>query len=218
MEKITQQKPKSYWNIAGSIKETPVYAPGRAPRNGERKIKGSKYTLELSPEENTLYYRQKLRTAGCFVMITNTTKAKMPASEVLRTYKEQYGVEQNFSFLKEPLIANDTFLKNPSRIDALTLILLISLMIWNLIQRELRRSKEAHNNQLKNLNKRPTQRPTGYLFMSQLSGTKIIKQGNLRVIPRDGIKPQGILYLKALGFDVSIYTSPPKPRKTQRYT
>ena len=62
-------------------------------------------------------------------MITNTPKDKMPAREVLNTYKQQYGVEKNFSFLKEPLIANGTFLKNPSRIDALTLILLVSLMI-----------------------------------------------------------------------------------------
>ena len=39
----------------------------------------------------------------------------MTAREGLKTYKEQYGVEQNFSFLKEPLIANNTFLKKSTR-------------------------------------------------------------------------------------------------------
>jgi transposase len=72
--------------------------------------------------------------------MSNTAKEKLSAREVLKTYKQQYGVEKNFSFLKEPLIANDTFLKKPSRIDALTFILLVSLMIWNLMQRELRKS------------------------------------------------------------------------------
>lgn len=46
-------------------------------------------------------------------MITNTQKDKMPAREVLKNYKQQYGVEKSFSFLKEPLIANGTFLKKP---------------------------------------------------------------------------------------------------------
>ncbi|MFT6862187.1 MAG: transposase [Akkermansiaceae bacterium] len=62
-------------------------------------------------------------------MITNTAQEKLSAREVLKTYEQQYGVEKNFSFLKEPLIGNDTFLKKPSRIDALTFILLVSLMI-----------------------------------------------------------------------------------------
>ena len=135
---------------------------------------------------------------------------------MLKTYKEQYGVEQNFSFLKEPLIANDTFLKKASRIDALTFILLISLMIWNLIQRQLRNSAEAKSGLLKNLNKQPTYRPTGYLFMCQLSGINLIKYGGRRFLPRNGISEQGILYLKALGFDETIYTTPPPVSKTQR--
>ena len=97
----------------------------------------------LQPEENTRLYEQKLKKAGCFVMITNIAKDKLSAREVLKTYKQQYGVEKNFSFLKEPLIANDTFLKKPSRIDALTFILLVSLMIWNLMQRDLRKSEQV---------------------------------------------------------------------------
>ena len=147
-------------------------------------------------------------------MITNTAKEKLSAREVLKTYKQQYGVEKNFSFLKEPLIANDTFLKKPSRIDALTFILLVSLMIWNLMQRDLRKSEQVRAGQLHDLNKRPTKRPTSYLLMCQLSGVIILKNGNARHLPHKSIKPQGLLYLKALGFDESIYTIPPSPSKT----
>jgi transposase len=195
-----------------------MHAPGRSPKTGCRKIVGTKYKLNLAPDENIDLYKAKLKMAGCFVMISNIPKEKMSAREVLKTYKEQYGIEQNFSFLKEPLIANDTFLKKPSRIDALTFILLVSLMIWNLIQRELRNSAEVSNGELNDLNKRKTSRPTSYLMMNQLSGIIILKYGNQRLLPREGISSQGLKYLKALGFDKNIYTtSPPRSRTQNRY-
>ena len=216
LETLTHKNKTAYWNLTGTVEQTHVYAPGRTPANGQRKIIGIKYHHRLQLEENTSYHQKKLSKAGCFVMITNTAKDKMSAREVLKTYKAQYGVEKNFSFLKEPLIANDTFLKKPSRIDALVFILLVSLMIWNLMQRELRNSEQVHAGQLQDLNKRPTQRPTSYLLMSQLSGTIIIKHGNQRFLPRNGLRAQGLNYLKALGFDATIYTTPPPPSKTHR--
>jgi len=216
LEILTRKNKNSHWHITGSVEQTYVHAPGRAPANGQRKIVGTKYHLHLKPEENTVLYEQKLKKAGCFVMITNTAKDKMPAREVLRIYKQQYGVEKNFSFLKEPLIANDTFLKKPSRIDALTFILLVSLMIWNLMRRELRSSEQVRAGQLNDLNKKPTERPTSYLLMCQLSGVIVLRHGNVRHLPRNGIKPQGMEYLKALGFDETIYTIPPKRSETQR--
>lgn len=215
LDTISVKKKTSYWHIQGDVEAIQVYAPGRAPKNGNRKIVGTTYKLRLGLDENTAHYKAKLKMAGCFVMICNIPKEKMTAREVLKTYKEQYGVEQNFSFLKEPLIANDTFLKKPSRIEALTFILLVSLMIWNLIQRELRNSEEVRNGELNDLNKRPTKRPTGYLMMSQLSGVIIMKYGNQRLLTRTGIRPQGLKYLKALGFDEKIYTTPPPRSKTQ---
>lgn len=174
--------------------------------------------LLLAPDENIEYYNTKLKMAGCFVMISNIPKEKLTAREVLKTYKSQYGVQQNFSFLKEPLIANDTFLKKPPRIDALTFILLVSLMIWKLIQRELRNSVEVRNGELNDLNKRPTARPKGYLLMSQLSGIIILKYGNQRMLTRNYLRPQGLKYLKAMGFDEKIYTTPPPRSRTQTST
>ena len=215
LETISIKKKTNYWNIEGSIEAVQVYAPGRSPKNGSRKIVGLKYALRLDLNENTDYYRAKLKMAGCFVMISNIPKEKMTSREVLKTYKEQYGVEQNFSFLKEPLIANDTFLKKPSRIDALTFILLVSLMIWNLIQRDLRNSDEVRNGELNDLNRRPTKRPTSYLMMCQLSGIIILKYGNERLLPSNGIRPQGLNYLKAMGYDEKIYTTPIKRSRTQ---
>ena len=60
------------------------------------------------------------------------------AGDVLRAYKEQHGIEQNFSFLKDPLIVNSLFLKKPERIEALGLVLLLALLLWRLVERTLR--------------------------------------------------------------------------------
>ena len=85
-------------------------------------------------------------------------------------------------------------------------------MIWNLIQRELRRSEAVEKGQLNDLNKRPT----SYLFVSQLSGTTIIKYKDQRILPKSGMKELGLRYLNALGFGVEIYTTPAPISKTQR--
>lgn len=213
---ITTPKKNQSWGIIGTITETPTYAPGRTPKNGVRKIKSIKYQLLLEAKENTDYLNSELKKAGCFVMISNLTESEKSAHEILKTYKSQYGIEQNFSFLKEPLIVNDTFLKKASRIDALTFILLLSLMIWNLIQRELRNSPEVARGLLKDLNKRATQRPTSYLFMSQLSGIIILKHGAQRFLTKNSLREQAKLYLQALGFDENIYLTPPPISRTQR--
>lgn len=69
------------------------------------------------------------------------------------------------------------------------------------MQRELRKSEQVRTGQLNDLNKRPTKRPTSYLLIYLLSGVIILKHGNTKHLPRNGIKPLGLLYLKALGFD-----------------
>ena len=69
---------------------------------------------------------RKMQEAGCFVLLTNVpTQGEMAhrAGEVLRAYKEQHGVEQNFAFLKDPVIVNSLFLKKPERIEALEAVL-----------------------------------------------------------------------------------------------
>ena len=60
LETISVKKKTNYWNIKGSIETIQVYAPGRAPENGSRKIVGTKYKLRLALDENTDHYKAKL--------------------------------------------------------------------------------------------------------------------------------------------------------------
>ncbi len=66
-----------------------------------------------------------------------------PAEKLLSLCKDQNGIEKNFGFLKDPVIVNSIFLKKPHRIEVLGLILLISLLIWRLMERSMRRYVKA---------------------------------------------------------------------------
>ena len=50
--------------------------------------------------------------AGCFVMITNVPKEgenSYDSKKIIKAYKDQYGIEQNFGFLKDPVIVNSIY-------------------------------------------------------------------------------------------------------------
>ena len=57
-------------------------------------------------------------------------------------------MEQNFAFLKDPVIVNSLFLKKPERIEALGLVLLLALLLWRLVERTLRVHVETTGNPL----------------------------------------------------------------------
>ncbi len=86
--------------------------------------------------------------AGCFVLLSNVPsegEQGYSAEAILRTYKDQHAIERNFGFLKDDQIVNALFLKRPERIEALGLILLISLLIWRLIEHAMRADLEARD-------------------------------------------------------------------------
>jgi len=130
-----------YHYCSCAVAEKPTYARGRPPKDGERKIAKMMYVLEGEVVERSDEADKARAAAGCFVLLTNVPSsgemAHTPA-EVLSAYKEQHGIERNFGFLKDPLIVNDLFLKRPDRIEALGLVLLVSLLTWSLMEHMMR--------------------------------------------------------------------------------
>src|SRR4030095_16660096 len=104
----------------------PRYAGGRPSHTQPRRVKAWRYGLQVTLHERSEVIARKTQETGCFVLLTNVpTAGEMAdtARDVLRAYKEQHGIEQNFGFLKDPLIVNSLFLKKPERIEALGLVL-----------------------------------------------------------------------------------------------
>ncbi len=67
------------------------------------------------------------------------------AEKILQTYKDQHASENNFDYLKDEQIVNAIFLNQPERIEALGSILLISLLIWRLIEQTIRTERLIDN-------------------------------------------------------------------------
>jgi transposase len=166
-----------------------------------------KATLRAQPE----VVMRKRQEAACFVLLTTVpTQGEMAhsAGEVLRAYKEQHGVEQNFAFLKDPVIVNSLFLKKPERIEALGLILLLALLLWRLVERALRVHVETTGSTLTGWDKKETQKPTAFMMMTKFAGVIVLKVGRQRQLarPLSALQQQ---YLAALGIEPACFTASP---------
>ena len=106
------------------------------------------------------------------------------AEKILRTYKDQFAIEKNFGFLKDDQIVNAIFLKKPERIEALGLILLISLLIWRLMEHTMRTELAAADKKINGWDNKPTKRPTSYMLTWKFKGIIVLCVGEKRQLAR----------------------------------
>jgi hypothetical protein len=153
---------------------------------------------------------RKAQETGCFVLLTNVpTAGEMAhkAGDILRAYKEQHGIEQNYGFLKDPLIVNSVFLKKPERIEALGLVLLLALLLWRLVEITLRVHVDTTGKTLTGWDKKATQKPTAFMLMTKCAGVMGRKVGGQRQLayPLSTVQQQ---YLLALQVPTTYFTAP----------
>lgn len=77
-------------------------------------------------------------TDGWYALLTNLDPADADPAEVLRRYKGQNTVEQRYSTIKGPLAVAPIFLQTNRRITALITVICLALLIFSLIEREVR--------------------------------------------------------------------------------
>ena len=175
---LLQHNDTELHGIIVNIEEKIYYARGRPPKNGKRKVSCIRYVLKACIEEKSAQVKQKQEESGCFVLLTNVPQEGNMAETgagLLQAYKEQYGIEKNFSFLKDPLIVNDIFLKKPERIEVLGAVLLISLMVWNLIEHTLRQYIKECEVTLPGWDNKQTKRPTAFMMSIKFMGLQVIR-------------------------------------------
>ena len=118
--------------------------------------------------------------AGRFILATNVVKA-LNSSETLRAYKGQQSCEGGFRFFKDPLFfADSVFLKYPSRIETMAMLMGLSLLVYSLGQRQLRANLQTNQATVKNNTGKLTDRPTLRWIFQCFQG--------IHVVIIDGIK------------------------------
>ena len=92
---------------------------------------------------------------------TNIDASELSDAEVLTAYKGQSHVEGGFRFLKDPLFfVSSLFVKKPSRIEGLLIVMTLALLVYSVVQRRLRVQLATHQATVPNQIKQPTISPT----------------------------------------------------------
>lgn len=199
-----------FHRLVGRIEEIHRYGRGRPKADGTRTVNGIRYKLALEIERQDELIEKSEKEAGCFVLLTNVRcegDDAIGSKDLLAAYKGQDTVERNFGFLKDDLIVNSLFLKSPARIEALGLILVLSLMVWRLMERTMRMSLKEKGVTITGWEKRQTSRPTSFMMTTRFLSVIVLRTSLGRFLgnPFDTVQ---LAYLKALGMTPEIFTKP----------
>lgn len=112
---------------------------------------------EIKLNEEALIEARK--NLGRFVLASN--QVDLDPEVMLNYYKGQQAVERGFRFLKDKSFhVSEVYLKKEERIEALCMIMVLSLLIYSFAEWKLRKELKKTGQTVPNQLNKPTQRPT----------------------------------------------------------
>jgi Domain of unknown function (DUF4277) len=122
---------------------------------------------------------------GWYALLTNQTPAEADPAQILRSYKGQEAVERRYQGFKGPLAVAPLLLHNNKRMTALITIICLALLIYCLVEREVRNAI-APAATLAGLDAGRPAKPTANLIFKALRPLRMIPahNGNPPVIPQ----------------------------------
>lgn len=148
---------------------------GVAPTIQGYRIQG---VVERDEEKIELIKRRK----GRFILASNELEQdKLSEQDFLSEYKKQYKTEQSFAFIKgDAFEVSSVFLKKPSRIQALMVVMTLCLMVYSFAQQHLRKALAEAKETIPDQLKKPTQKPTMSWVFRLFQGIQVwlIPQGD----------------------------------------
>ncbi len=148
----------------------------------DKKTKETVYKAEIVIELDSEKISDEQKKAGRFIIATNVLDNLTP-SEILTRYKGQQSCETGFRFLKNPLFfADAVFLKTPSRIEAMAMLMGLSLLVYTLGQRQLRVNLKQNNVKVKNNTGKLTDNPTLRWIFQCFQGIHVVVSNGVKQI------------------------------------
>jgi transposase len=200
-----QKKWKYHQAEARTVPQTRYPAPGRPAGGATPNVVG--YQLEGQVVRAEEAMEQARRSLGRFILATNELDPEQLSPEaMLSQYKAQaVSVERGFRFLKDPLFfADSLFLKNPGRIMALLMIMVLALLVYALAERKLRQKLAETGETVLNQVGKPIQTPTMRWIFQVFEGIDML------IVSRDGqIVSRQVLNLKQEHLTVLRLLGPP---------
>ena len=152
------------------------------------------------PEENT----------GWTVLATTVGPEEGTDTEILQAYQDQNTtVESGFRWIKNPAAIAPVWLEKPERIAALAMLTVVGLLVYSIIQRQVRLYLQTHDQQVPG-NKGATATPTAAVVLAlfaQIALVQVWIDGQV-VAQVYGVQAHHLLLCDALGLDSSWYEVP----------
>ncbi len=174
------------------------------PRRAPGKPHGEK---SISPVEGYRLHGQLERQSGIevpltrqvsrFILATNQLDTQeWPGEKLLREYKQQQQVERGFRFLKDPLFfTSSVFVKKPQRIEALALLMALTLLVYTIAERKIRRHLVIIQKTVLDQRQRPTSKPTFRWILQKFQGIHLVLLNGVQQITNLGEERQLIIQL-----------------------
>jgi transposase len=147
---------------------------------------------------------------GWTVLATTMSPAVSTDAEILQAYQEQHTtVEPGFRWIKNPAAIAPVWLEKPERIAALAMLTVVGLLVYSVIQRQVRLYLRTHEQQLPG-NKGITATPTAAVVLALFSQVALVQLwiDEQEVVQIAGVQPYHLLVCDALGLDSSWYAMP----------
>jgi transposase len=157
----------------------------------------------VRPDQETLGYHKHVK--ACLVLGTNIGVSQLSDAAVMAAYKSQSCVEGGFRLLKDPLFfVSSLFVKKPSRIEGLLMVMTLALLVYSVAQRRMRQQLARRNETVPNQIHQPTASPTLRWVFQLLEGihrVRVTVQGQVHDLI-EGLNEVQINLLRLFGEQV----------------
>jgi transposase len=178
-------------------------SPGRPAAGTTPDVVGYQLQGEVAVSNDALEIAQQ--SLGRFLLATNELdKDNLSSEAMLSQYKAQgISVERGFRFLKDPIFfADSLFLKNPERIMAMIMIMVLALLVYALAEHKLRRRLDEEGQHVPDQVGKDTKTPTMRWIFQLFEGIDLlIIHQNGKFINRQvlNLRPEHLTVLHLLG-------------------
>ena len=186
------------------------YGTGSKWQRKKRTGRGRPRKDELVQEE--LVYRLHAETKalsvpvatfGWLVLATTVSQQTSGDAEIVRAYRDQTTtVEPGFRWIKNPAAISPVWLEKPERIAALAMLTVVGLLVYGLIQRQVRQYLQQHQQSMPG-NKGETETPTAAVVLASFAQVTLVHValGGIEIQQVHAWQPHHRLICQALEID-----------------
>jgi transposase len=155
---------------------------------------------------------------GWTVLATTVSAESCSDAQILQAYQEQHTtVEPGFRWIKNPAAISPVWLEKPERIAAVAMLTVVGLLVYSVIQRQVRLYLRTYDQQLPG-NKGETATPTAAVVFTLFASVTLVQlqMGRREVAQVYGVQPYHLLVCDALGLNHSWYEAPAAHKNGKR--